>query len=223
MKDKIIIIGGKGSAVVVAEQIYHAQNLNQSVEFLGFAFDDEQFGDEINGWPILAKTYEVYEKYIKYSDVKFIYQLYRPDVMKERIELLNSYNIPAERFAKFVHPSALISKTTQIGYGTAIMANCVINTGAKIGNHCTIHSNSLIGHDSVLGDYNFFAAHSVLGSNNKIGNANFVGLNSTFNNYITIGNHCFVGMASNVVKSIESGTKVYGNPAKPFKSNIKPL
>lgn len=223
MKDKIIIIGGKGSAVVVAEQIYHAQSFNKSVEFLGFAFDDEQFGDNINGWPILSKTRDVYEKYKKHRDVKFIYQLYRPDLMEERIGLLNSYNIPIERFASFVHPSALISKTSQIGYGTAIMANSVINTGAKIGNHCTIHSNCLIGHDSVLGDYNFFAAHSVLGSNNKIGNANFIGLNSTFNNYITVGDYCFVGMASNVVKSIESGNQVYGNPAKPFNRNIKPL
>lgn len=32
--DKIIVIGGKGSAVVVAEQIYSTQVANRSVEFL---------------------------------------------------------------------------------------------------------------------------------------------------------------------------------------------
>jgi acetyltransferase-like isoleucine patch superfamily enzyme len=103
------------------------------------------------------------------------------------------------------------------------MANCVINPNTVIGNHCSIHSNSLIGHDTRVSDYNFFAAHSVVGSNNNFGVGNFIGLNSTFNNYISIGDYCFVGMASNVIKSIDSEKKVYGNPAKEFIKNINPL
>ncbi|MFC0876130.1 hypothetical protein ACE01N_06030 [Saccharicrinis sp. FJH2] len=221
--EKIIIIGGKGSAVVVAEQIYDAQKKTGEVEFLGFAFDDEKYGSEINGFPVLSKTTEVYEKYKKYEDIKFIYQLYRPDLIRERIELLNSYNIPLKRFAKFVHPSAVISQSVKIGFGSAIMAYTVINSNASIGNHCTIHSNSLIGHDTKIGDYNFFAAHSVIGSNNSFGNGSFIGLNSTFNNYLTIGDYCFIGMASNVIKSIPTGLKVLGNPAKPYNKQIKPL
>src|SRR5690606_5915889 len=106
---------------------------------------------------------------------------------------------------------------------TAIMANAVINANVTIGNHCTVHSNCLIGHDTQIGDYNFIAAHNVIGSSNKIGNANFFGLNSTCNNYIEIKDNCFIGMASNVIKGLESHTKVYGNPAKPFQREIKPL
>jgi acetyltransferase EpsM len=221
--DKIIVIGGKGSGVVVAEQIYDAQKKGADVELLGFAFDDDSFGNEIGGFPIVSKTEELFVKYKNYSDVKFIFQLYRPDLMKERITLLNSYEIPIQRFAKFIHPSVVISESAKVGYGTAIMANSVINSNAVIGKHCTIHSNSLIGHDTQFGDYNFVAAHNVIGSNIKIGKANFFGLNSTFNNYIEIGDFCFVGMASNVIKSISSEQKVYGNPAKPFISTIKPL
>ena len=221
--DKVIVIGGKGSAVVVGEQIYDAQLKTNDVEFIGFAFDDESFGTSINDFPILSKTYEVFDKYKKYKDVKFIFQMYRPDIQKERIALLNSYNIPIERYYTFIHPSAVIARSAKIGFGTSIMANCVINPNTIIGNHCSIHSNSLIGHDTKIGDYNFFAAHNVVGSNNQFGNGVFVGLNSTFNNYISIGDHCFVGMASNVIKSIASNDKVYGNPAKIFTSNIKAL
>lgn len=221
--DKVIVIGGKGSAIVVAEQIFNTQTKYGNVEFLGFAFDDESFGKEINGYPILSKTYNVYKEYTKFKDVKFIFQLYRPDLMKERINLLNSYKIPIERFYTFIHPSCVVANSAKIGVGSAIMANCVINPNTIIGNHCTVHSNSLIGHDTIVGKYNFFAAHSVVGSNNKFGDANFIGLNSTFNNYITIGDYCFVGMASNVIKSIDSFKKVYGNPAKEFISKVKPL
>lgn len=221
--DKVIIIGGKGSAVVIAEQLYDMQVKTGEVEFLGFAFDDESMGDSINGFPLLCKTYEAYDKYKDYDDVKFIYQLYRPDLMKERVELLNSLNIPEEKFYTFIHHTATVARSSEIGKGTAIMANSVINPNTKIGNHCTIHTSTLIGHDTEIGDYNFIAAHNVVGSSNKIGNGNFFGLNSTFNNYLKIGDFNFVGMSSNVIKGLDSNKKVYGNPAKEFDSEIKPL
>ncbi|MCK9217051.1 MAG: acetyltransferase [Firmicutes bacterium] len=221
--DKVIIIGGKGSAIVVAEQIYDTQVKRGDVEFLGFAFDDDSKGNIINGFPILCKTYEAHKKYDKYDDIKFIYQLYRPDLMKERIDLLNSFQIEKEKFYTFVHHTATVSRSAKIGNGTVIMANVVVNPNTVIGNHCTIHSNTLIGHDTRIGDNNFVAAHNVVGSSSEIGNANFFGLNSTFNNYLKIGDYNFVGMASNVVKNINSNQKVYGNPAKEFYKDIKPL
>ncbi|SEJ29115.1 sugar O-acyltransferase, sialic acid O-acetyltransferase NeuD family [Myroides marinus] len=221
--DKFVIIGGKGSAIVVAEHIYDAQVKGANVEMLGFAFDDESFGDEIAGFPILCKTYEVFEKYKNDSDVKFIFQLFRPDLMKERIELLLSYGIPLERFGSFIHPSAIVSRSAKIGYGTVVLANSVVNSQSILGNFCTLHSNVLIGHDTTIDDYTFIAAHNVIGSSTKIGKANFFGLNSSINNYITIGDYCFVAMASNVIKSIDNETKVKGNPAKSFESKIKPL
>ncbi len=221
--DKVVIIGGKGSAVVIAEQLYDMEIKNGSVEFLGFAFDDETMGDTINGFPLLCKTYEAYAKFKDYNDVKFIYQLYRPDLMRERIKLLNSFNIPENKFYTFIHHTATIARSAKICKGTSIMANVVVNPNAVIGYHCTIHSNSLIGHNTKLGNYNFVAAHNVIGSSSEIGSGNFFGLNSTFNNYLKIGDFNFVGMASNVIKNLESDQKVYGNPAKEFTKTIKPL
>ncbi|SMP52638.1 hypothetical protein [Anoxynatronum buryatiense] len=221
--DRIVMIGGKGSAIVVAEQIYDTQIKTGEVQFLGFAFDDKTMGDSINDFPILCKTYEAYEKFKLDPEIKFLFQLYRPDLMRERIELLGRLEIPDERFCTFIHHSATVSRSAKIGRGTAIMANTVINSNAVVGNHCTIHSNTLIGHDTKMGDYNFIAAHNVLGSSSEIGNGNFFGLNCTFNNYLKIGDFNFAGMASNVVKNLESCQKVYGNPAKEFSKMIKPL
>ena len=222
-KKKIIIIGGKGSAVVIAEQIFDTQEHDGSVEFLGFAFDDPAFYPEINGFPILGNTYNIYEKYEKYDDVGFIFALYRPDLVKERIALRDSYGIPLERFANFAHHSAYIARSVEMGFGNVILANSVINPNVKMGNYNTVQSNVLIGHDNHIGSSNFFTGHCAIGSNNTIGDGCFFGLNTSLNNYITNGNFAFCGMASNVIKSVPDDVMVYGNPAKPVERRIKPL
>lgn len=223
MKQKIIVIGGKGSAVVIAEQIYNTQMVTNNVEFLGFAFDDETFYPEINGFPVLSKTREVYGKYERFNDVKFLFALYRPDLMKERIALRDSYGIPADRWATFIHHTAYVAKSVTMGYGNIVLANSVVNTNVRIGNFNTIQSNVLIGHDTNIGNSNFFTGHCVIGSNNLIGDINFFGLNTSLNNYISIGNNVFCGMASNVIKSVDDDTMVYGNPARRVERKIKPL
>lgn len=223
-KDKIVIIGGKGSAVVIAEQIYDRQEKFADVEFLGFAFDDPSFYPEISGFPVLCKTYEAWETYRDYEDVKFVFALYRPDMIKERIELRGSYGIPLERYANFAHQSAYVARSALMGYGNIILANSVINPHVQMGNFNTIQSGTLIGHDTVMGDSNFFAAQCAIGSNNKIGSGTFFGLHATMNNYISVGDYAFVGMASNVVKSVPEDVLVYGNPARQAEGKkIKPL
>ena len=107
----------KGSALVVGEQIYDAQMKGLEVEFMGYAFDDPKFGNQINGFPILAKTKEVFKKFKDDSSVKFIFQLYRPDLLKERIKLKNSYGIPDNKFILLFIPAVLFLKVQKLGLG----------------------------------------------------------------------------------------------------------
>ena len=223
MRDKIIVIGGKGSAVVIAEQIYSTQTTTGEAEFLGFAFDDEAFYPEISGFPVLSKTREVYAKYEKYPDVKFIFSMYRSDLHKERVAVRDSYGIPPERWATFIHHTAYVAGSSQLGYGNVILANSVVNSNVKMGNFNTIQSSVLIGHDNIIGNNNYFTGHCAIGSNNNIGSDCFFGLNTSVNNYINIGDNVFCGMASNVIKSIDDNVMVYGNPARPVERKIKPL
>lgn len=222
-RQKYIVIGGKGSAVVIAEQIYDTQIKTGTVEFLGFAFDDESFYPEINGFPILSKTHEVYEKYEQYKDVGFIFSLYRPDLIEERIALRESYGIPLDRWPNFYHHSTFIARSVKMGCGNVILANAVINPNVVLGDFNTIQSHVLIGHDTKIGNSNYVASHCIIGSNNTIDNGCFFGLNTSLNNYISVGDYAFCGMASNVIKSVNPREMVFGNPAKPRERNIKPL
>lgn len=217
MKTNVIIIGGKGTAVVIAEQIYDAQyKYGMDIEVLGFAFDDPDYSKGINGWPILCGTKEAYNKYKEDESVKYVFALYRSDLIRERIALRDSYGIPADRFLSFVHPTAYVSKSVVMGKGNIILANCAINSNAQLGDFNTLQTGTLIGHDTKLGDSNFFAAHTCIGSNIKIGSGNFSGLNCCVKNFVQMGNYNLIGQCANVVKNVEDSTVLVGNPAKPL-------
>ena len=212
--EKVIIIGGKSSAKLIADHIYDAKvKFNAKYEFLGFAFDEIAVNSEINGFPVLCNSSEVYQKYEKYKDVKFVFQMYRLDILLETIKLKDSLKIPNSRYLKFIHPSCMVARSAKIGAGTIILANSVVNSNATIGNFNTIVSNVTIGHDAKIGNYNLIATQSTI-ANITMGDRNFIGINCSTNNYISIGDDCMVGMGSNLLKSIPSGTKCFGNPAK---------
>ena len=211
---KVVLIGGRGTAIVIADQIYDAnKRFGVDIEVIGLALDDRSCGDNINGYPILCDIKEVYGKYKQYEDVKFIYQLYRPDVMRERVQILTDLKIPAEKFCNFIHPSVMLAKSAKMGFGNVLLANVVLNCNAVIGNFNTVNSGTLLGHDIVIGNNNYFAGQVCVGSGLTIGNENFIGLNSSIRNGINIGNNNIVGMSSNITKNIGNDSVLYGNPA----------
>lgn len=214
MNTKIIIIGGRGTAIVIADQICDAHDrFGSKLEVLGLALDDRSMGDDINGYPILCGIKELYDKYGQQEDVQFIYSLYRSDVIAERTKILKDLNIPLEKFINFVHPSVMLSKSAKMGYGNVILANCVVNANFEFGNFNTVNSGTLLGHDTKIGNNNFIAGHVCVGSGLNIGNQNFIGLNSSLKNLITMGDRNLIGMASNLTKDVECDSILFGNPA----------
>lgn len=213
--EKVIIIGGKSSATLIADYIYDAQHTyGKPIECIGFAYDDVQVGEEINGFPVVSKVAEAFRNFEKHKDVKFIFQMYDIQRMSETIAFKDSLNIPFDRYCTFIHPSCMIARSSTIGVGTIILAHSVVNPKARVGNFNSFMSGVTIGHDAIVGNYNLVATQAIV-ANLIMGDRNFIGINATTNNKISIGDDCMIGMASNVVKDVPSGTKCFGNPAKP--------
>src|SRR3546814_19787722 len=60
---------------------------------------------------------------------------------------------PSLKWARIIHPSAIISTRALIGAGTVIVAGAVVNTRTQIGQHVIINTGSNIDHDNMFADY----------------------------------------------------------------------
>jgi sugar O-acyltransferase (sialic acid O-acetyltransferase NeuD family) len=212
--ERIIIIGSKSSAILIAENIYDAQTrFGVKAEVLGFACDDQLIGTKINGFEVIHNLDGLFEKYENLNDVHFVFQSYDIKDMKAAIQRKNKLGIPDSRYYTFIHPSCMISRSASIGVGSILLAHTVVNPNASLGKFNSVMSGVTIGHDAKIGDYNLIATQAII-ANINMGDRNFVGINATTNNKISIGDDCMIGMASNVVHDVPSNTKCFGNPAK---------
>ena len=210
---KIIIIGGEGTALNIAEAITDAvKNFNYSAELLGFANDCPEKGS-IGCFPIISKISEI-EKFFKYNDVKFIFALYKPGIMNERTKLLQRLMLPSSSQINFVHPSSYVSSSVKFGIGNVILQNCTIQNNVTFGNHNILSSNIVIEHDTKIRNNNFIAAGVISGSNVQIYDQCFIGLNSLIREHIQIDSNTFIGMGSLLLKNTNKNETWYGVPAR---------
>lgn len=215
MKEReIVIVGGKGTAINIAEQIEDAKRrFGYPMRVRGFAIDDPGVGADIAGFPVVAGVRDAWST-LSDADVDFIFALYRPDLMAGRLALLLELGIPKERFANFIHPSAYVSQSVKMGFGNVIMSNSAVHHGVCIGSFNIFNSNVVVEHDSSVDDGSFIAASVCVGSHVHIGRSTFIGLNTTIRENVTIGDRSFIGMGSCVLSPVESGGMAYGVPAR---------
>ena len=106
----------------------------------------------------------------------------------------------------------LIEQNVQIGANTVIargaIDNTIIGRGSKIDNQCFISHNVVIGEDT------FIVGETIMFGSSSIGNKAYISGNSTIRNGIHIGNNAMIGMGSVVVKNVDEGKIVKGNPAR---------
>jgi len=131
-----------------------------------------------------------------------------------RREIIGTYS----RFnaASLVAPSALLTPTSTIGAGTAVMSRAIVNR-SSVGNHCVINTGAIVEHDCHIADNVFIGPGAILCGEVTVGNDVFIGAGAIIRQGLRIPDNTVVGMGAVVLQSPEiSGTYV-GNPA-----HIKP-
>lgn len=210
---KLIIIGGYGNGTVVQSTVEDVNKKSPTWEVVGFLNDYEE--GRINGVPVLGKiNNEVVREYLKDEDVYFFYTLISVKLNYEHIDKLHNLNIPKERFATVIHPTAVISDFAQIGHGVCIQPFVSVGPNVQIDNHVQIFAQSLIGHGATLEDYSYVANNACVGADVTLKEGAYLGTNCTTIEHIKIGKWSLVGMGSVVLEDVPDYKKVVGNPAR---------
>lgn len=121
--------------------------------------------------------------------------------------------------AAICHSSAIISKGVELGKGTAVMPNAVINPAAKVGEHCILNTAAVIEHDVILEDFVHISPGAVITGNVEIGEGSHIGAGATIIPGIKIGKWVTVGAGTVIIENIPDFAVVVGNPGKIIKLN----
>ena len=102
-----------------------------------------------------------------------------------------------------------------IGEGTFIFENNVVQPYVKIGSNTVLWSGNHIGHDSILGDHIFIASHVVISGNCRVGDNTFIGVNATVRDGITIGRSCVIGAGTIIMNNVPDGAVFKATATEP--------
>ena len=212
---KIIILGGEGNGGVVSACIVDMNRRydNHEYKVMGFLNDMEDVGSEINGFPILGKTAD-YKRYLDDVNILFMFAIHPVGHGSLRIKLFDELNIPTDKLATIIHPSAFVGYNADIQPGVMIMANSYVGTATKIGKCALLMSNTVVGHNTTVGDFCHISVGAVVSSYVNIGKASDIALNATVLEKIKIAENAVVGAGAMITKDILENQIVVGNPQR---------
>lgn len=117
-------------------------------------------------------------------------------------------------FTNYIHPTAFVGKTVNLGKSCIILPHSVIPTDSIVGDAVVINSFCTIGHDTVVGSFTTISGHCDITGGVHIGQSVFLSSGVKIAPSKKIGDNASVGIGSIVVKNVKPGVTVFGNPAK---------
>lgn len=205
MQDRIVILGGGGHALVVAEAARLA-----GVPIAGFFDDDPDApaGSADGSIPHLG----VLDMRRLPLGCRWILGIGNIDFRKKLLAACPPEL--RERAVTLVHPAAIISPSARLGRGVWVGPGAIVHTRAQIGEHAIINSGAIVEHDAKVGFNAHIAPRAVLGGRVEVLSHTLVGIGASVLPSIRIGTGCLVGAGSAVIRHVDDGERVVGVPAR---------
>lgn len=208
---KLIIIGAGGNAEVINSTIEDINHDKKTFEVIGYLDDNAKDKSKDIVGEVTKKSIE---KYLKFSDVFFVWTLRSTNLGEDINDKFQKLEIPRSKFTNIIHKKSSISNSSSLGTGITIHPFVSIGPKTIIGDHVNIFSNSTIGHGTKLEEFSYVANNSSIGAYVQIKRGGYIGMNSTIRERIRVNEWTIVGMSSVVLKDTEKKSVVAGNPAK---------
>jgi len=199
----IAIVGASGHGKVVAEL---AELYGYEVVFFDDAYSSEK--TKIEHWSIKGCFADLLDQSDFYKNA--VVAIGNNEIRSKLSKQLESsgFVLPV-----LTHPKAVISQYAEIGLGSVVFANSVINAFAKIGKNCIINTSAVVEHDCILRDGVHLSPNVVLGGGTVIDDLSWVGIGSVTHQLVHIGKNTIIGANSTVLTNIPANVTAFGSPA----------
>jgi acetyltransferase EpsM len=208
---RLVVLGGPGDGLVVAEAILQSQMAGRSVVLTGFLNDVLPVGALLHGVPVLGRFEDW--KHLD-GNLQFVPAVQKVKDMPARVRRIERLNIPDHRWATVVHPKAAVSSDARIGAGAFIASCATVQPECQIGRFASLRAGAMLGHHCHVEDHAYVGPNAVMCGRSLLLFGAHLGPGAVLLDAKIMGRYSLAGIGAAVTKNVREREIVFGNPAK---------
>jgi sugar O-acyltransferase (sialic acid O-acetyltransferase NeuD family) len=137
-----------------------------------------------------------------------------PRDISRRERAVERLNLPSQRYATVIHPSAAVAPDCRLGPGCVVLAHTTMTTAVTVGAHVAVMPQTVLTHDDVVEEFATIASGVRLGGSVHIGRGAYLGAGALVRESVRVGDGSLVGMGAVVLQDVPPGQTWVGSPAR---------
>jgi sugar O-acyltransferase (sialic acid O-acetyltransferase NeuD family) len=211
MTRDLVIVGAGGFARETAAAVHAINEARPRWRLRGFLDDNRDLhGTRRGGVPVLGGLDALRDL----PDAAVVVCVGNPRNYAAREQVVARLDLPDDRYATLVHPTASVAPDCLVGPGSVVLAQTVLTALVTVGPHTAIMPHAVLTHDGVIGRFVTIASGVRLGGGVIIEDGAYLGAGCMLRENLCVGAGSLVGMGSVVLHDIPAKQVWAGNPAR---------